>query len=169
MCSLRFENNLLTIECVRFASISNKTALSKLSFPFVSLALPLLYKNSISGEHTNFEKFPYCFKVPTVPGTLQVVTFCNLLFFQTPPPPVIIYTVGNIGEIKKYMSKIYYRPLVQTMMQHFHTAKTKCRKFETNILRKGISGPQSQFPHSRVCEQPIYSHDGSACSAGGIM
>ena len=29
-----------------------------------------------------------------------------------------------------------------------HTAKTKCRKFETNIPRKGISGPQSQFPHS---------------------
>jgi hypothetical protein len=27
------------------------------------------------------------------------------------------------------------------------TANTKCRKFETNIPRKGISGPQSQFPH----------------------
>ncbi len=26
------------------------------------------------------------------------------------------------------------------------TAKTKCRKFETNIPRKGISGPQYQFP-----------------------
>jgi hypothetical protein len=42
MCSLRFENNLLTIEDVRFASISKKTPLSKLSFAFVSLALPLL-------------------------------------------------------------------------------------------------------------------------------
>jgi hypothetical protein len=42
MCSLRFENNLLTIESVRFASISKKTPLSKLSFAFVSLALPLL-------------------------------------------------------------------------------------------------------------------------------
>ncbi len=31
------------------------------------------------------------------------------------------------------------------------TAKTKCWKFETNIPRKGISGPQSQFPHSCVC------------------
>ncbi len=29
-----------------------------------------------------------------------------------------------------------------------HTAKTKYRNFETNIPRKGISGPQSQFPHS---------------------
>jgi hypothetical protein len=42
MYSLRFENNLLTIEGVRFASISKKTPLSKLSFAFVSLALPLL-------------------------------------------------------------------------------------------------------------------------------
>jgi hypothetical protein len=42
MCSLCFENNLLTIEGVRFASISKKTPLSKLSFAFVSLALPLL-------------------------------------------------------------------------------------------------------------------------------
>jgi hypothetical protein len=50
----------------------------------------------------------------------------------------------------------------------YHTAKTKCRKFETNIPRKGISGPQSQFPHS-VCERIIYSHDGSASSAGGNM
>ncbi len=37
-----FENNLLTIKGVRFASISKKTLLSKLSFAFVSLALPLL-------------------------------------------------------------------------------------------------------------------------------
>ncbi len=51
----------------------------------------------------------------------------------------------------------------------FHTAKKKCRKFETNIPRKGISGPQSQFPHSCVCERIIYSHDGSAFSAGGNM
>jgi hypothetical protein len=50
-----------------------------------------------------------------------------------------------------------------------HTAKTKCGKFETNIPRKGISGPQSQFPHSCVCERIEYSHDGSAFSAGGNM
>ena len=42
MCSLLFENNFLTIEGVRFASISKKTPLTKLSFAFVSLALPLL-------------------------------------------------------------------------------------------------------------------------------
>jgi hypothetical protein len=49
------------------------------------------------------------------------------------------------------------------------TTKTKCRKFETNIPRKEISGPQSEFPHSCVCERIIYSHDGSAFSAGGNM
>jgi hypothetical protein len=42
MCSLRFENNLFTIEGVHFASISKKTPLSKLSFASVLLALPLL-------------------------------------------------------------------------------------------------------------------------------
>jgi hypothetical protein len=41
MCSLRFKNNLLTIEGVRFASISKKTPLSKLSFAFVSLTTRL--------------------------------------------------------------------------------------------------------------------------------
>jgi hypothetical protein len=49
------------------------------------------------------------------------------------------------------------------------TAKKKCRKFEANILRKGISGPRSQFPHSCVCEQIIYSQNGAAVSAGGNM
>ncbi len=36
------------------------------------------------------------------------------------------------------------------------TAKTKCRKFETDIPRNGISGSQSQFPHSCVCERIMY-------------
>jgi hypothetical protein len=47
------------------------------------------------------------------------------------------------------------------------TAKKKCQKFEANIHRKGISGPQSQFPHSCVFERIIYAHDGAAVSAGG--
>jgi hypothetical protein len=57
----------------------------------------------------------------------------------------------------------------QVLVHKLCTAKKKCRKFETNIPRKGISGPQSQFPHSYVCERIIYSHDGSAFSAGGNM
>jgi hypothetical protein len=49
------------------------------------------------------------------------------------------------------------------------TAKTKYLNFETNIPRKRISGPQSQFPHSYVCERLIYSHGRSPYSAGGNM
>jgi hypothetical protein len=47
------------------------------------------------------------------------------------------------------------------------TAKIKYRDFETNIPRKGLSGSQSQYPHSCVCERFIYSQDRSAYSAGG--
>ena len=50
-----------------------------------------------------------------------------------------------------------------------YTAKKQYRKFETNIPRKGIARPQSQFPHLCVCERIIYSHDGAAVSAGGNM
>ncbi len=48
-----------------------------------------------------------------------------------------------------------------------YTAKTQYRKFETNVPRKGIPRPQSQFPHSCVCERFIFSHDRSAYSAAG--
>ncbi len=47
------------------------------------------------------------------------------------------------------------------------TAKTQYRKFKTNIPRKGIAQPQSQFPHSCVCERFIYFHDWSTYSAAG--
>ncbi len=36
-----------------------------------------------------------------------------------------------------------------------YTAKTKCLKFETNIPRKGISGPQPQF-HIHVSVNELY-------------
>ncbi len=39
MCLLRFKNNLLTIEEVRFASILKKTPISKLSYAFASVAI----------------------------------------------------------------------------------------------------------------------------------
>jgi len=44
---------------------------------------------------------------------------------------------------------LVHMPLYQILSRFcplpYHTAKTKCRKFETNIPRKGISGPQSQL------------------------
>ncbi len=57
MCSLCFEINLLTIEGVRFASISKKTPLSKLSFAFVSLALPLLVGTSVRAEEVQLPEW----------------------------------------------------------------------------------------------------------------
>ncbi len=62
---------------------------------------------------------------------------------------------------------VFYQVFLLSPLQC--TAKTKCRKSETNIPREGISGSQSQFPHSCVCEWIIYSHDGSAFSVGGNM
>ncbi len=47
--------------------------------------------------------------------------------------------------------------------------KDKTPKFRNKYPRKGISGSQSQFPHSCVCERFIYSQDRSAYSAGGNM
>jgi hypothetical protein len=41
--------------------------------------------------------------------------------------------------------------------ERIFTAKTKYRKFETNIPRKGVARPQSQFPPSGVCERFINS------------
>ncbi len=64
---------------------------------------------------------------------------------------------------------VFFGRLSNSMLVVIYTAKTKCRKFETNIPKKGISGPKFQFPHSCVCERIIYSHDGSACSDGGNM
>jgi hypothetical protein len=43
-----------------------------------------------------------------------------------------------------------------------HCKDTILKIFETNIPRKGITRPQSQFPHSCVCDRFIYSHDRSA-------
>jgi hypothetical protein len=41
----------------------------------------------------------------------------------------------------------------QLQYKTWPTAKNQYQKFETNIPRKGIARPQSQFPHSCVCER----------------
>jgi hypothetical protein len=56
-----------------------------------------------------------------------------------------------------YIPKLFYK----------QTAKTQCRKFETNIPRKGIVRPQFQFPHSCFCERFLYYHVRSAYYAAG--
>jgi hypothetical protein len=47
--------------------------------------------------------------------------------------------------------------------------KDKMPKFRLCIPFLGIARPQSQYSQSCVCERIIYSHDGSAFSAGGYM
>ncbi len=42
-------------------------------------------------------------------------------------------------------------------------SKTQYQIFETNIPKKGITRPQSQFPHLCVCERFLYSQAGSIC------
>jgi hypothetical protein len=49
------------------------------------------------------------------------------------------------------------------------TVENQYRKLGTNIPRKGIAQPQSQFAHSCVCERIIHSYDRSAYSAAGNM
>jgi hypothetical protein len=115
---------------------------------------------------------------------VTMITFClDHLYLQQqrtlPHPRDHLYQL-----FQPYVGIPGWRPPVRTtqhreaaiiqlliLLRHhlYHTAKPKCRKLETNIPRKGISGPQSQFPHSCVCERIIYSHDGSAFSAGGNM
>ncbi len=52
---------------------------------------------------------------------------------------------------------------------NLYTAKNQYRKFELTIPRIGTASPQSQFPHSCVCERFIYSNDRAAYSAAGNM
>jgi hypothetical protein len=61
----------------------------------------------------------------------------------------------------------FWDKLKKLLANHSNSTKTQYRKFETNIPRKGIALPQSQFPQSCVCERFIYSQDRSAYSAAG--
>ncbi len=59
----------------------------------------------------------------------------------------------RVWNIRKWCKFSYFWTIWKT-----HTAKTQYRRFETNIPRKGIAWPQSQFPHSCVSERFIFSH-----------
>jgi hypothetical protein len=87
-----------------------------------------------------------------------ICKICISNYTSCPPPPSHPQGDGFNG----LLDILYYMFLV-------HTAKTKYRNSETNIPRKGISGSQSQFPHSCVSDLYVYFHNRSACSAGGNM
>jgi hypothetical protein len=84
----------------------------------------------------------------------------------------MIYALRIITKLQKLQS-LHYRfgkkaglwRIYSELGGPAYTAKNQYRKFEPNIPRKGIARPQSQFPHSSVCERFIYSRDRSAYSA----
>ncbi len=66
---------------------------------------------------------------------------------------------------KKSWRFFYYRSSLA--LSKFPHCKDTIPKIETNIPRKGIAWPQSQFSHPCVCDRLIYFHDRSAYSAAG--
>jgi hypothetical protein len=87
---------------------------------------------------------------------MQKQTSCLFTFFS------FLFILINFDGVTFEVDTLFTQA-VERYKKHFASAfiaKKKCRKFETNIPRKGISGPQSQFPQSCVCERIIYSHDG---------
>jgi hypothetical protein len=52
-----------------------------------------------------------------------------------------------------------YRIVPPYVRSKLYTAKNQYRKFETNIPKKGIARPQSQFPHSSVSDLYIPTID----------
>ncbi len=60
-----------------------------------------------------------------------------------------------------------YSPTAQPISSSTALQRQKTKISKQLFPEKGISGSQSQFPHSCVCERFIYSHDRSAYSAGG--
>ncbi len=118
-------------------------------------------------EHITFDKFlPASFAaymvafLILVDGKYWFVAYCTVnsgLVRYKNPYSIYITVPGNkylmIGRKcfdKRFLLSMWYKKISHLGTR---TAKTKCRKFETNIPRKGILGPQSQFPHSCVCEQ----------------
>jgi hypothetical protein len=70
---------------------------------------------------------------------------------------------GPLPPLIEYLSSCNSVICKETM----HTAKTQYLKCETNIPRKEIARPQSQFPQSCVCDRSIYYHNRSAYSTAG--
>jgi hypothetical protein len=67
---------------------------------------------------------------------------------------------------------IYVITIEEIIRRSTYTAKNQYRKFETNIPRKEIAGPQSVPIFTSICDLSvsdlyIYSHDGSAYPAAG--
>jgi hypothetical protein len=91
--------------------------------------------------------------------------------FGTRNPSISSRTANTQGTSTQTLLQVhfslYYTLHYRTANKCILTAKNRYRKFETNIPRKGIAWPHSQFTHPCVCERFIYSHHRSAFSAAG--
>jgi hypothetical protein len=83
-------------------------------------------------------------------------------------------TISNLGHAallrRCELPPINENDELTQLIQYSEThCKDKISKFRNKYYQKGISGSQSQFPHSCDCERFIYFQNRSAYSAGGNM
>jgi hypothetical protein len=91
---------------------------------------------------------------------------CIIWFPQKHKSKMPIISCHSFGTMEGKNTRLFCCRMIGVDPPPPHTA---IRKFKTNIPKKGITRPQSQFPHSCVCERFIYSHDRSAYPAAGNM
>jgi hypothetical protein len=102
--------------------------------------------------------------------------FCEIILYQIDELSICIYPpVINLfwkhSFVIEYLfpRNSYACPIWIIIFDTEYTAKNQYRKLETNIPRKGIERPESQFPHSYGFEGFINSHHRSAYSAAVNM
>jgi hypothetical protein len=89
-------------------------------------------------------------------------------------PIYIIYCIVSKvqKEVLALKGKVSHNLSMNPTLMNDHKFTTHCKEPILKIRKQifpGIVRPQSQFPHSCVCERFIYSHDRSAYSAAGNM
>ncbi len=137
-----------------------------------------------------FVAYTMYIRVFGVEGSKNIIFRCIFLRFQSRLKSSVRVLL-NFGALTKLKAQsrtenlwckieiAFYRPycatqsviLFQSLFLLEYTfllhCKEKMPKIGSKYSQEGISGPQSQFPHSCVCERIIYSHDVTAVSAGG--
>ncbi len=71
---------------------------------------------------------------------------------------------GNFPLPRRRFAVGHHFPISTALVPQYIVHSTLQRKSHFCVPRKGIARPQSQFPHSCVCERFIYFHDRSAYS-----
>ncbi len=93
--------------------------------------------------------------------TVAMYITCTLILFLVFATNFYFYLAkGVFSQMISWLAGFRPAVVLENVVFFFRffrcTAKTQSRKFETNIPRKGIAQPQSQFLHSCVFERFIY-------------